>query len=295
MSIVFSPQFRLHFIIFLWGFTAIIGKLISLEAMHLVWYRVLITLIILFFIAIYKKDLFNVSIKLVLQLLISGTVIALHWFFFFHSIKVSNVSIALASISTGALFTALFEPLFFKRKIKFYEILLSLVITICIIIIFNAEIKYYEGIIYGLICSSLSALFSVLNGKFAGKTSSVNIIFYELLGGFILLNVLLLTYFLPQNLFLIGWKDFLYIFLLGSLFTAYPMLESIKLMKYITPFTLMLTVNLEPIYGIILAYLFWQESESMSAVFYITTFVMLSVIILNGILKSNKKSNEQVN
>lgn len=287
----FSPTLRLHFIIFLWGFTAIFGKLILLDSLSMVWYRTVMTVILLFIYGFYSNSLLKIPNKTIIKFLLFGSIIAIHWYFFFLSIEVSNVAIGLSTISTGPLFTAIFEPFFFKRKIKFYEIYLSIVITICMIILFNAEIRYFEGIFYGLIASILSSLFSVINGKIANESNSLTILSYELLGGVLILSFLILWNASFGNLFNITSLDFIYLVILAVLFTAYPMLESIRLMKVITPFTLILTVNLEPIYGIIFAFFIFGDSEQMSLTFYFVSLIMILSIFLNEYYKVRIEKN----
>ncbi|PPZ90967.1 permease [Cloacibacterium normanense] len=288
-----TSTFRLHLIVFLWGFTAILGKLIQANAEVLVFYRMLFASVFLYlFIRIIKKDSIKVSKKLLLKLVGIGSLMAFHWLFFFSSIKVSNVSIALSCLGTSTLFAALLEPLIFKRKIDVSEIVMGIVIVICISLIFKVEFQYKLGIIYGLICALLGTIFSVFNGKLYGKTSSGNIIFYEIFGGFLVIS---LYYVFSGHISQIGeisYRDLALLTLLASVFTAYPMFESVNLMKYISPFTLILTVNLEPIYGIILAFFIFGESEKMSAVFYGASLVMILAIVINGIIKARKKSKE---
>jgi drug/metabolite transporter (DMT)-like permease len=280
-------------IVFLWGFTAILGKLIHANAEVLVFYRMLFASVFLYlFIRIIKKDSIKVSKKLLLKLVGIGSLMAFHWLFFFSSIKVSNVSIALSCLGTSTLFAALLEPLIFKRKIDVSEIVMGIVIVICISLIFKVEFQYKLGIIYGLICALLGTIFSVFNGKLYGKTSSGNIIFYEIFGGFLVIS---LYYVFSGHISQIGeisYRDLALLTLLASVFTAYPMFESVNLMKYISPFTLILTVNLEPIYGIILAFFIFGESEKMSAVFYGASLVMILAIVINGVIKARKKSKE---
>jgi len=288
-----TSTFRLHLIVFLWGFTAILGKLIHANAEVLVFYRMLFASVFLYlFIRIIKKDSIKVSKKLLLKLVGIGSLMAFHWLFFFSSIKVSNVSIALSCLGTSTLFAALLEPLIFKRKIDLSEIVMGIVIVICISLIFKVEFQYKLGIIYGLICALLGTIFSVFNGKLYGKTSSGNIIFYEIFGGFLVIS---LYYVFSGHISQIGeisYRDLALLTLLASVFTAYPMFESVNLMKYISPFTLILTVNLEPIYGIILAFFIFGESEKMSAVFYGASLVMILAIVINGVIKARKKSKE---
>jgi drug/metabolite transporter (DMT)-like permease len=257
-----SAHFRLHLIVFLWGFTAILGKLIHANAEVLVFYRMIFAATFLYiFIRFIKKDSIKVSRKLLLKLIGIGSLMAFHWLFFFSSIKVSNVSIALSCLGTSTLFAALIEPLVFKRKVDLSEILMGIVIVICISLIFKVEFQYKLGIIYGLICALLGTIFSVFNGKIYGKTSSGNIIFYEIFGGWVVISL----YFLfSGHIFQVGeisYRDLALLTLLASVFTAFPMFESVNLMKYISPFTLILTVNLEPIYGIILAFLSLENQK----------------------------------
>lgn len=281
--------FRLHLIVFLWGFTAILGKLIHANAQILVFYRMLFAAIFLFvFIRVYKKESIKVSKKIFFQLAAIGVAMALHWYCFFYSIKVSNVSIALSCLSLSTLFASILEPIIFKRKIDVSEVVMGTVIVACILLIFKTEFHFKEGIIYGIFCAIFGTIFSVFNGKMFGKTSSGNIIFYEIFCGWF---VLMLFYLFSGQIFQmdeINYRDMALICLLASVFTAFPMLESVKLMKYISPFTLILTVNLEPVYGIILAFFIFGESEHMSPIFYIASGVMILAIIVNGLMKARK-------
>lgn len=282
--------FRLHLIVFLWGFTAILGKLIHANAEILVFYRMLFAAICLFvYIRVFRKDSIKVSKKVFFQLAAIGFSMALHWYCFFHSIKISNVSIALSCLSLSTLFASIMEPVIFKRKIDISEVIMGVVIVACILMIFKTEFQYKEGIFYGVLCAIFGTIFSVFNGKMFGKTSSGNIIFYEIFSGWFLL---VLFYLFSGQIFEINeisYRDLALIALLASVFTAFPMLESVNLMKYISPFTLILTVNLEPVYGIILAFFIFGESEHMSPVFYIASGVMILAIIVNGLIKAKKQ------
>lgn len=284
--------FRLHLIVFLWGFTAILGKLIHANAPVLVFYRMLFAAGFLFiFLRIFKKESLKVSRKIFFQLATIGLFMGLHWLCFFYSIKASNVSIALSCLSLSTLFASILEPLVFKRKIDTSEVIMGVVIVACILLIFKTEFQYKIGIMYGVLCAIFGTIFSVFNGKMFGKTSSGNIIFYEIFSGWFILSVF---YLLSGQIFQmneISYRDIALIGLLASVFTAFPMLESVKLMKYISPFTLILTVNLEPIYGIILAFFIFGESEHMSPIFYIASLVMILAIVANAIIKTKKLKN----
>ncbi|MGR3854698.1 DMT family transporter [Chryseobacterium indologenes] len=284
--------FRLHLIVFLWGFTAILGKLIQANAQILVFYRMLFASIFLYvFIRFFKKESIKVSRKIFFQLAAIGFAMALHWYCFFYSIKVSNVSIALSCLSLSTLFASILEPIIFKRKIDISEVVMGTVIVACILLIFKTEFHFKEGIIYGILCAIFGTVFSVFNGKMFGKTSSGNIIFYEIFCGWFILMIFYLLSGQILQMNEINYRDLALICLLASVFTAFPMLESVNLMKYISPFTLILTVNLEPVYGIILAFFIFGESEHMSPIFYVASGVMILAIIANGLIKARKTKN----
>ncbi|PZU87805.1 MAG: permease [Chryseobacterium sp.] len=290
-----SYLLRLHFIVFLWGFTAILGKLIAAEANVLVFYRMSMAAVFLYiYLRFIKKESIKISWSLLWKLVGIGSVMAFHWLFFFQSIKVSNVSIALSCLSLSTLFASLIEPLVFKRKPDWVEVIIGIIIVICISLIFNAELKYKEGIIYGILCALFGTVFSVFNGKIFGKTSSGNIILYEIAGGWLVISLFYLFTGQISSVSEITYTDIALITLLASVFTAYPMFESVKLMKFISPFTLILTVNLEPVYGIILAFFIFGASEHMSPVFYIASLVMIIAIVINGIIKSRRKKDNTI-
>ena len=278
-------------IVFLWGFTAILGKLIESNAQALTFYRMLFAAIfLLIFIRFFKKESIKVSKKLFIQLSAIGGFMAFHWLCFFYSIKVSNVSIALSCLSLSTLFASILEPIIFKRKVDVSEVIMGVVIVICMGLIFKTEFQYKEGIFYGILTALFGTVFSVFNGKIFGKTSSGNIIFYEIFSGFFILTAFLLLSGQIFQLSEISTRDLSLVVILASVFTAFPMLESVNLMKYISPFTLILTVNLEPVYGIILAFFIFGESEQMSPIFYGASLIMILAIVVNGVLKSRKNA-----
>ncbi len=281
---------QLHLLVFIWGFTAILGALISIDAIPLVWYRMFFAVIIILIYFLISKKSLRISPKSLLKFLFTGIIIALHWVAFFSAIKVANVSIALVAMSTGALFTSLIEPLFFKRKLIFLELFFGLVVIAGLYLIFNVESNYTLGIIYALIASFLSALFTVLNGLYIKKHEADVITFYQLLFGvgFITIYVLTISNFSIQD-FTLRNSDLIYLLILSSICTAYAFIISVKIMKYLTPYTVMLTINLEPIYGIILAVLLFGDKEKMSPQFYIGAVVIIITVIINGILKNKKK------
>lgn len=285
----------LHFIVFIWGFTAILGALISIEAIALVWYRMLIAVVFICIYFLIKKKSFSIPRKAIFKFFITGAIIAVHWITFFKAIKVSNVSVALVTMSTGAFFTALIEPIFFKRKINPIEMLLGLLVIVGLYIIFNFESQYSLGIIYALISAFLSALFAVLNGIFIKKYEADSISLYQLLFGVVVVTLFLaFSGEFTGSFFQLKTTDWIYLTVLGSICTAYAFIASVKVMKYLTPYTVMLTINLEPIYAIILALIIFGEKEQMNVEFYYGAFIVLFVVLLNGLLKNSSKIKKKL-
>ena len=286
---------HLHFIVFIWGFTAVLGALISLNALPLVWFRMTLALGFMFIYICYKKFSLRVRLKTVIGFLFAGLIIALHWLTFFKAIKVSNISITLACLSTGAFFASLLEPILKRRKIIWYEVFFSIIVVVGLGIIFRVEGDYLEGIILGLTSAFLSALFSVVNSNYAKKYNASIISFYEILGGVTFLSIFLLfNHNFNIAFFTISINDWIYLAILSSFCTAYAFIASVKVMKFLSPYTVMLTINLEPIYGIILAVIIFHEKERMKFEFYIGAILILSTVILNGIVKYYKKPNVEI-
>ena len=293
---MFQTQFRLHFIVLLWGFTGIMGKLISLDALPIVFWR---TFIAIFAIGITLKVLgvsFTVTKKQLINYLLIGVIMGLHWILFFAAIKVSNVSVALSTLSTGALFAAFIEPFFYKRKIKLHEIILSLIVVGCLWFIFKASPEYWLGIVLGVICASLSATFTVLNGILQKDNNNRprKMMFYEMIGAFGIVCLILPFFIQSGSELAMNGNDWLWFLILGTALTAYPMIESVQLMKYMSPYTLVLAVNMEPIYSIILAFFIFGQSEQMSSTFYIAAFVMIAVILLNQLIQIRQKGKNKI-
>jgi len=280
---------HLHFIVLIWGFTAILGKLITIDALPLVWFRMTLAVVFIAVFLLFKRNSLQVSRKNFFWLLAAGIAIALHWVTFFKAIKVSNVSIALATMATGAFFTAILEPFWYKRKMIWYELSFGAVVIFGLYLIFNVDTTYVEGIVLALISSFLAAIFSLINGKLTKVMQPSVISFYELGTGVLFLSIyLLVTSSFTASFFELSETDLMYIFILASVCTAYAFIASVKIMQYISPYTVMLTVNLEPVYGIALAYFIFGDSEKMNFLFYIGALIILSTVIANGILKHKK-------
>ncbi|WP_338356830.1 DMT family transporter [Yeosuana marina] len=281
---------HLHFLVFIAGFTAILGELISISAIPLVWFRMVMASILMF--AFIKTTRVNIKVspKLAFKFFIAGCIIALHWITFFGAIDAANISIALAMFSTGAFFASILEPIIFKRKIIWYEIVFGIFVVIGIFIITKSEIEYLTGIVLGITSAFLSSLFAVLNGKFLQKASATTISFYEFISGviFISLFIMLFTDGFSQEFFKLSISDFKYLFILASICTAYAFIASVHVMKLISPYTVVLTYNLEPVYGIVIAIILFPEKEKMSTTFYYGAAMILITVMLNGILKNKR-------
>jgi drug/metabolite transporter (DMT)-like permease len=281
---------HLHFLVFIAGFTAILGEVISIGSIALVWHRMFIALLLTFLFLIYKGYNLIINTKNLLKFSIAGIIIALHWITFFEAIEQSNISITLAMFSTGAFFASLLEPIFFKRKVRPVEIILGFLVICGVFIILNANINSFIGVVLGITSALLASLFSVLNGKLVQKNNPIVISFYEFLSGviFILLYLIFSGTLAELTITSLISYDYLYIFILGSICTAYAFIASVHILKYLSPYTLVLTYNLEPVYGILLAIFIFPETEKMEFSFYIGTLIILSTIIINSILKFRK-------
>ena len=281
---------HLHFIVFIWGFTAVLGDLITIAAVPLVWFRMLLgSFFVLIYIRFTKRKL-KVSLKSLVIFALIGFLIALHWLAFFKAVKVSNVSITLAMMSTGAFFTSLLEPIFFKRKIIKYEVVFGLIVIVGLYIIFKVETAYLTGILFALLSSFLGALFSIFNGMVVKTHDATIISFYELFFGVVFITIFIFsTDGFNVSFFDLSSTDWIYILLLASVCTAYAFIAAVHIMKWISPYTLMLTTNMEPVYGIILALLILGDKEYMNPTFYLGALIILMTVIVNGIIKTRKK------
>ena len=273
------------------GFTGIFGKLISLNTIELVWYRMLIAFITLFTFLAFKKELTKIKKKDFFGLLFVGSLVAVHWFFFFESIKVSNVSVAVVCLSTASFFSAMIEPFFLKRKPKLYEYLLAIVVFVTLFLMLEAETKYTMGYIYGIIASFLGTLFTLYNAKYINRLEASKITMVEMLAGVIIFSMLMLiNKEIGISNLKININDFVYLFLLGTICTAAVFVWMVEIMKYISPYSLIMAINLEPIYSIVLALIIFSESEHMNLSFYIGASVIILVVFLESYLKNKIKS-----
>jgi drug/metabolite transporter (DMT)-like permease len=281
---------NLHLIVFIWGFTAILGALITITADAIVWYRMFFAAVFLALFLFAKKTSFKIPLRSFLKLIFVGLLIALHWIFFFHAIHVSNVSITLSVFSLGAFFASILEPLFYGRKVLWYEVFFGLIIIAGLAMIMNVEVNYFAGMMYALVSIILGVLFTLMNGKLIEKHNSAVISFYEFLAGVFFISI----YYLLEGKFSVAFftlsaNNWILILILASICTAYAFTASVKVMEKLSPYTVMLTTNLEPVYGIVLAYFIIGGKEKMSTSFYIGAVIIIITVILNGIIKHKQK------
>lgn len=262
---------QLHTAVFLWGFTGVLGRAITLNSTMLVWWRMMITMVSLWVLYLLLGKPTRINYKAGLKISVIGTVLALHWVCFYASIKLANVTIALTCLSTTALIASLVEPLILRKRFDFTEIFLGLFAIAGIIIIYNTHIDFSIGIIVGLAAALFTVLVSVYNKKIIDDHTSEQITLYQLTGGFVGLTVLLPLFelFFPNNWLAPAPLDWLWLLILSWLCTILTFFLYIKALKNVSAFTMNLSLTLEPIYGIVLAFVIYHENESLSRWFYL--------------------------
>jgi len=277
----------LHFIVFIWGFSPILGRFITADAYQLVWWRILATVTVMFLYIQMARINYIIDGKTILQLAGTGVIIAIHWLCFYGAIKVSNVSVTMVAFSTGTLFSSIIEPLLFKRKVRLYEVVIGLIIIAGIGFIFTIETTYRLGILLGVIAAFTAAIFGVINGLMIKKTEATVISFYELFAAFIALSIYLLcTHKFDAHFFALDNRSILGLTILSLVCTVFPFIASVNLNKYISPYTQILTVNLETVYGIIWAIIFYEENLELTPSFYIGVLIILIAVFLNPFIKA---------
>ncbi|WP_156306272.1 DMT family transporter [Sphingobacterium endophyticum] len=279
----------LHFTVLIWGFTGVLGELISVSALHLVWYRVLIAALTLIIYYLIKKKSLLVPKDQILQYLAVGMIVGLHWVLFFHAIKVSTVSVTLVTLSSVTLFTAILEPLINRKRISIADVIVGLVIIFGIYLIFKFEFKYFWGIVFGLSCAICASIFSILNARMVKKGSPTTITLYEMIGAWLGVSVVMLFTGDFDNQMILSQSDLLYLLLLGVVCTAIAYVLGVAVMKELSAFTVALTTNMEPVYGIILALLIFGQKEAMSTGFYFGAIIILSAVFIYPYLKTKIK------
>ena len=291
----FKSLIHFHFIVFIFGFTAILGSLISIDSLELVWYRMAIAVVLIFiYIKIIRLNI-KITRKTFWQFSAAGIIIALHWITFFEAINQANVSITLAMFSSGAFFASFIEPIIFKRRILGYEILFGIVVIIGVFLITSSEMGYVNGIVLGLLSALLSTLFAVINGRFIERYNATVISFYEFISGvtFLTIFILLSRKTFNAEFFTLSNPDWIYIFILASVCTAYAFIGAVEVMRYISPFTVILSYNLEPIYGIAMALILFPETEQMSSQFYVGAFLVIVTVLFDAFFKNYKRRRDK--
>lgn len=273
---------QLHAAIFLAGFTGILGRLIELNEVLLVWYRMMFAAFALLLITIITKKIIKLHFSEMLRLIGIGGIVALHWVFFYGSIKYSNVSVSLVCFSAIGFFSALLDPLLSKRKFEWIELLLGLMVIIGIYLMFHFDPHFRTGILFGMISSLLAAIFPILNKKMMDKHQPEIITFYEMSGGFFLLTLLLPFYlaFFPTQYLFPSTSDLIWLLVLSLFCTVLAFNLSVRSLTKISPFTVNLSFNLEPVYGIALAFIFFKEYEEVGIPFYIGIAIIFLTVVL---------------
>ncbi len=276
---------QLHIAVFLAGFTGILGRLITLNEGVLVWYRLLISSITMWVLFALMKRLQRISVKDIFRIAGVGCIAALHWTSFFGSIKYANISVALVCFSAIGFFTALFEPMIVRRKFVWQELLLGLLCMLGIYIIFHFDPRYKTGIIIGIISAMLAAIFPIFNRQLLQRMNAETLMTYELTGGVISLTLILPFYlqFFPAKYLLPTETDWAWLFVLAWICSVWAFQLSANALKKISAFTVNLSYNLEPVYGILLAFLIYKENKYLDISFYVGFFLILLAVLLQTV------------
>ena len=281
---MWKDYLRLHWIVFLWGFTAILGKLITLPAVEIVFYRTALAAVTLGALLTWRRRWRRLPAATAGRLLLTGAVIAAHWILFFAAARVSNVSVCLAGMATGSLWTSLLDPLLTRRRLEIFEVTLGGVVLAGLYVVFRFETDHALGLAMAVASALLSALFTIFNSQFARHHPPLLITQWEMMGAWASVALFLPFYgayltpggsvdWVPR-----GW-DLLWLAVLALVCTVYALAVSVALMRRFTAFAVNLAVNLEPVYGIALAALIFHEHARMTSQFYLgTALIMVAVL-----------------
>jgi drug/metabolite transporter (DMT)-like permease len=285
----------LHISVFLAGFTGPLGKLIHLNEGLLVWYRMLFTSVSMWILFSLTKQLVRISAKDILKLTGIGFLAAIHWVTFYGSVNYANISVALVCFSAVGFFTALVEPILLKTKINWIEVLLGLMVILGIYLIFHFDPQYKLGIILGLICALLMAFVMILIRQFVQRINPQTILTYQISGGFLCLTLLMPLYFyiIPTDKFLPTLKDTGWLLVLAWLCSVLAFQLSAYALKRLSAFTVNLNFNLEPVYGIILAFVFFNENKNLNEGFYYGLSLIALALIIHVIIVIRQHKKEQ--
>ncbi|HEY5919250.1 MAG TPA: DMT family transporter [Chryseolinea sp.] len=295
-----TDYLKLHFIVFLWGFSAILGKLVSIPAVEMVFYRSILAAIGMGMVMLATKGNFHVTKSQLVRLVLIGFIVAFHWVAFFGSARVANVSVSLVGFATNSLWAALLEPWFNRTRVKKFELMLGLVVVFGLYVIFSFDFQYKLGLFLGVVAGFTSALFSVFNSRMVRSVPAFTITFYEMIGAFVGLAI-----FFP--VYIVTWApggvlhlapavmDWVYIGLLAGVCSVYAYSTAVELMKKISVFFIQLALNLEPIYGIIMAVIIFGNEEKMGTNFYVGAMIIMSAVVLYPVFKKRHDRTVVIN
>jgi drug/metabolite transporter (DMT)-like permease len=286
-----SDYVKLHFIVFLWGFTAILGQLVSIPSVEMVFYRSILAAIGMGIVMYFTSGKFKLPLADTGKLLAIGFVLAVHWVSFFGAARISNVSVALVGFATNSLWTAILEPLFNRTRIKKTELFLGLMVISGLYVIFSFDFHYKLALFLGIVSGFTSAFFSIFNARLVQRIPAFSITFYEMMGSFLAIGLFLPLY---QNTWAENHQlqlvptalDWLFIGILAGVCSVYAYTVAVELMKRISVFMIQLTLNLEPLYGIVMAVIIFKEKEKMNLNFYIGTLIIVSAVLVYPLLKN---------
>jgi len=282
---------QLHIAVLLAGLTGVLGRLISLNEGLLVWYRLLLTAPSLWLLALLRKQSVRIDRRDLWRIFGIGGIAALHWVTFYGSIKYSNVSVGLVCFSAVGFFTAVLEPLIMRHRMDWVELFLGMLVIVGIFFIFQVDPHFKTGIVVGLVSALLGSLFPVLNKRILKRVSPENVTLYELSGGFLVLTLLMPLYLwlFPAPSLLPGWQDWIWLLVLAWACTVLAFNLSMSALTRISAFTVNLSYNLEPVYGILLAFLLFREDKYLNKGFYVGFCLILLSIILQTVRLKRKQ------
>lgn len=280
IKVTTSYYLLLHLTVFLFGFTGILGRLISLPGDMLVWYRTCLAILTILAIILFRKISLKMPIKTMLKLIGIGIIVGAHWVTFFYAIKISNVSIALSCLSITTLFVSLIEPFFFHTKISRIDVIGGICILIGMLLITHVQLNYWQGIITGLISAMLAGIFTILNRRVANQHNGFVISGYEMVGANMAVGLFILLAN-PEHFFLsVSTPDWLYLIILSTLCTAFAYWAIVFVLKHLSAYSVVMSINLEPIYGTVMAAFIFNEYNELHPGFYIgSILILISVFV----------------
>lgn len=299
MNATFKDFAKLHFIVFLWGFTAILGNEMTMSSADVVMYRTGIATLVLGVFMFFTKRSLKFDWKVLGQFGLTGLIIAAHWFLFFESARVSTVSVCLAGMATTSFWTSIVEPIVNRRKVNAIEVILGLAVIVGLYVIFRFEFNHALGLTLAIASAFLAAVFAVFNSRLVKQHSEYGLTFWEMATAFIgivLFIPIYKSYFLSDStIYQIPiLRDWGLLLILALVCTVYAFSASVELMRRISAFAVNLTVNLEPIYGIIVAVILYGEKEQMSNGFYFGTLIILGAVLSYPLLRRRQRKRGSI-